>query len=320
MSLLLVQGNALQTPLEVWYNLDCLDEQNTGALVFSEPPAIHESHIRGQSAPHDWTHVLAVRLGNGGNHGGRFVMKPNHKPCPVCGVEMNRQSKVCAACYQQEKARPENYLPRVCEVCGKEFVIHKTQVDLGGGRFCSRSCSCSGVPRRKQVRTRAVCWTCGKEFVRHSCAVNRNKTDKSFCCPECWYKYNHGENHAEWTGTATERQAFSGSTEWRKVVKLVKARDNNQCQRCKTKRRPLHVHHIVSFAVKELRTDPSNLILLCEKCHRWVHSNGNVSAEYLQQSRERLGLAALDAWKGGNGNGKETNLNDLPMFREREIP
>jgi hypothetical protein len=43
-----------------------------------------------------------------------------------------------------------------------------------------------------------------------------------------------------------------------------------------------------------------------------------LSGEYLQQSRERLGLAALDAWAGGNGNGKATSLGDLPMFRDRQ--
>jgi predicted RNA-binding protein YlxR (DUF448 family) len=318
MSILLIQGNTLTIPLAVWYNLDCLDEQNTRALCFSKAAAVSTSVYCGQSALYDWTHVLAVRLGNGGDHRGRFAMRPNRKPCPQCGEEMNRQSRICVACHQKEHAKPDSYLLRICEVCGKEFTIHKTQVELGRGRFCSRSCSCSGVPRRKQLRERVSCWTCGKEFIRHSCAVNRSKTDKSFCCLECWYEYNHGENHAEWTGTATERQSFSGSTEWRKVVKFIKTRDRNQCQRCKSKRVPFHVHHIVSFAVKELRADPDNLILLCEKCHRWVHSNGNVSGEYLKQSRERLGLAALDAWKGGNGNGKATSLEGLPMFERSE--
>jgi DNA modification methylase len=45
-----------------------------------------------------------------------------------------------------------------------------------------------------------------------------------------------------------------------------------------------------------------------------------LSGEYLKQSRERLGLAALDAWKGGNGNEKATSLEGLPMFVERSEP
>ena len=36
-----------------------------------------------------------------------------------------------------------------------------------------------------------------------------------------------------------------------------------------------NIHHIVSFANKDLRTDPNNLVLLCFKCHKWVHSKAN---------------------------------------------
>lgn len=42
-----------------------------------------------------------------------------------------------------------------------------------------------------------------------------------------------------------------------------------------------HIHHIVSFAVKGLRAEVTNLALLCVACHRYVHSKRNVDREYL---------------------------------------
>jgi len=45
-----------------------------------------------------------------------------------------------------------------------------------------------------------------------------------------------------------------------------------------------HVHHIVSFAVRELRAAVSNLALLCEDCHRFVHSNANTACEFLGEA------------------------------------
>jgi DNA modification methylase len=40
-----------------------------------------------------------------------------------------------------------------------------------------------------------------------------------------------------------------------------------------------------------------------------------LSGEYLQQSRDRLGLTALDAWAGGNGRKHEpASITDLPLF------
>jgi len=42
-----------------------------------------------------------------------------------------------------------------------------------------------------------------------------------------------------------------------------------------------------------------------------------LSGEYLQQSRDRLSLTALDEWKG-NGKAKAADLSDLPMFARDE--
>lgn len=90
-----------------------------------------------------------------------------------------------------------------------------------------------------------------------------------------------GENSSNWKGGITpERQEFYISDEWKKACSEVYKRDNAQCQRCGNKDN-LHVHHIVTFANKELRADINNLVLLCAKCHRFVHSKNNITQEYI---------------------------------------
>ena len=102
-----------------------------------------------------------------------------------------------------------------------------------------------------------------------------------------WNK--RGELNPRWLGGVTaERQAFYASQEWKDACAFVWKRDGATCRRCGLFRddqpdMPFHIHHIVSFAVVELRGDPSNLVLLCEACHQFVHSRRNVDGEYLSQ-------------------------------------
>lgn len=92
-----------------------------------------------------------------------------------------------------------------------------------------------------------------------------------------------------WRGGITpERQAFYASQEWRAACTAVWHRADAKCERCGKDHRQIdrkseafHVHHIVSFAVRELRAEPSNLALLCDRCHRHVHSRKNVTHEFL---------------------------------------
>jgi hypothetical protein len=98
-----------------------------------------------------------------------------------------------------------------------------------------------------------------------------------------------GKDHPQWKGGITpERQAVYSSPEWVEAVKAVWKRADAKCERCgkhhntTETRGTFHIHHIVSFAVRELRTEVSNLILLCKKCHRWVHSPANKQKELIK--------------------------------------
>jgi hypothetical protein len=95
-----------------------------------------------------------------------------------------------------------------------------------------------------------------------------------------------GNLHPNWKGgISPERQAFYSSPEWSKAVKAIWQRDQGHCQRCRMKasaKVTFHIHHITSFAVRELRCELSNLLLVCESCHHWIHSKQNVNCDFLK--------------------------------------
>jgi len=119
---------------------------------------------------------------------------------------------------------------------------------------------------------------------------------------EHWLKGTRGDINPNWKGGATpERQEFYRSPEWKAACVVVWQRADAQCERCGKDHRQrnratepeFHVHHVVSFQVRELRAEPTNLILLCRPCHLWVHSNANAGGEYLQAAERKVATPAL---------------------------
>ena len=99
----------------------------------------------------------------------------------------------------------------------------------------------------------------------------------------------YGKLSSNWKGGCTpERQAFYSSLEWQKCIKQVWKRDKAICQRCKIKKSKeikFVIHHIESFSIKDKRTNVDNLVLLCAKCHYWIHSRANREKRWLKQRR-----------------------------------
>jgi len=96
-----------------------------------------------------------------------------------------------------------------------------------------------------------------------------------------------GKNNPSWKGgTTPERQRLYKTHEWKALVQAVYQRDGFRCKRCKHHqdhgRHALHAHHIATWAeAPELRTEMSNLVTLCNECHKWVHSNANKRRRFL---------------------------------------
>ena len=85
-----------------------------------------------------------------------------------------------------------------------------------------------------------------------------------------------GELNPNWNGGhSPERQSIYARYFWKELEKSILKRDNYTCQICGAKhtgRDKLVVHHIKPWAkYPELRFEPTNLITLCEKCHKTIH-------------------------------------------------
>lgn len=101
----------------------------------------------------------------------------------------------------------------------------------------------------------------------------------------------YGRHGATWKGGITpERQAFYATPEWADAVKAVWRRDDAYCQRCGLDHRSIqrdverfHIHHIDSFMIRDRRAASDNLVLLCDKCHRWVHGKKNIEKVFIGQ-------------------------------------
>jgi hypothetical protein len=104
------------------------------------------------------------------------------------------------------------------------------------------------------------------------------------------FRGKSGAQIPSWKGGVTpERQTFYASQEWKDAAREVWRRDDASCQRCGKRNKSgqrfaFDIHHIVTFAYVPLRAAVSNLILLCEGCHYWTHSNDNTDRLFIEEA------------------------------------
>lgn len=122
--------------------------------------------------------------------------------------------------------------------------------------------------RRDYILLKKIC-NCGKVI---------NLADK--LCSECCDKLelSKKDSHKQYRSNRTDiwEQRFYMSKEWKQVNKHISVRDKGLCRVCLNDNRTNSrdaVHHIVEL--KEDRNkalEHSNLICLCDKCHKKVHN------------------------------------------------
>jgi 5-methylcytosine-specific restriction endonuclease McrA len=163
-----------------------------------------------------------------------------------------------------------------CECCNKDFYVRPARV--GKARFCSYRCygtwaKSSGIRKKERNANygggvEKSCVHCKKLFY-----VQPSLAKQKFCSKDCadvgGFRYS-GENHPNYRKDARKRNRSGAHAKW---VDLVIARDKATCQECGATEIELHAHHIKSYKDHpELRTDLSNGITLCYKCHWDVHT------------------------------------------------
>lgn len=188
------------------------------------------------------------------------------KPCSCC-------SKKCQGILYSIS---HGTITKKCIVCGNEFIANKSIQERN--KCCSKKCSNTA----KEKQENCVCAYCGKLFSRKK---SQTKSRNKFCSPDCKYSFSVKENNSNWKGgISPERQKFYNSVEWKNLCSTIYRKQNATCQRCgKVKKHGdvFHIHHIISFKNKEYRMNESNLVLLCKKCHNFIHSSKNINKEFL---------------------------------------
>lgn len=114
-----------------------------------------------------------------------------------------------------------------------------------------------------------ICEWCGKTY---KVKQFRKKVSR-FCSRRCRYEWQKenlvGEDNPHWKGGYDELKDMS----WKMAKLRVRRRDHHTCQICGKNKEEMgcepDVHHIIPLT-EGGTNKPSNLIMLCRKCHMHV--------------------------------------------------
>lgn len=68
---------------------------------------------------------------------------------------------------------------------------------------------------------------------------------------------------------------------WLSIREDIIKEQGNKCKKCsKDVVIARHIHHLITANISTFRYDKNNLIMVCEDCHKWIHSKKNKNKEY----------------------------------------
>lgn len=151
----------------------------------------------------------------------------------------------------------------------------------------------SDLPPQSAIHVDLSCDLCNKKISRRYCDyVKRNAKDDKTYCRNCVPILNSGENNYYWNPNLTEEDRVNNRDykEYFEFVQKVLYRDNYTCQCCGHKSTGLVVHHLNGYHwYKEGRTDVTNGITLCDKCHKTYHKVYGCKNNTKEQFEEWIG-------------------------------
>lgn len=216
------------------------------------------------------------------------------RQCPVCGnsyiadstrLKHGRQTTCSRRCSYILRAQQKKHTtPLTCRGCGKSFERQPATV-RGTHAFCSVECyhayraKQAGYKGKLQYR---FCLICGAQFKQ------RDRHHK-YCSRQCFEAAHvdnmKGNRNPSYLDGRSYEKTYNAGSDWDVLRREVYKRDSYTCQLCGTKciskteamKRPDHAariiqcHHIKPY--KESRDNSiGNLITVCLKCHRRLHT------------------------------------------------
>lgn len=210
--------------------------------------------------------------------------KYHEKTCDWCGnsfsIDYTTKNNMYCSKECRHNAAMERRVTMSCEQCGKNIEWRPYKV-----RFC-KSCRSKFMSTSQIDRVATTCGYCGASINVIPSVYAKNTY--CYCNAECMAKHYAliytGENSPTWTGG---KRHYSGG--WFNARKEARKRDNYTCARCGVREseygQELSVHHIKKyrdFENKNEANELSNLISLCEPCHRFIHSKKNTDRLFIQ--------------------------------------
>lgn len=115
-----------------------------------------------------------------------------------------------------------------------------------------------------------------------------------FLCKGCYHKLLlSGENHPNWNPSLTDEDRIVGRNypEYKEFIKKVLVRDNYTCYRCGIEsHNNAEVHHLDGYDwCVDKRTDETNGVCLCEKCHSNFHAHYGMGNNTKEQFEDWIG-------------------------------
>ena len=200
-------------------------------------------------------------------------------------------------------------MKRSCVVCGKEFQAVPARVNA---KLCSNACRYiyQGMTRKGAnngrwlgAKRKKKCKQCGVEFRFYTAT-------RKFCSAKCTklgQKRYYGKEHPRSNPGSKRRGAKGNSAAQQKWAAQVLLRDNATCRHCGISDVKMHAHHVLPWKqYPDLRTDVSNGLTLCVKCHRAVHSKATKekSGEVGGQPERPIPSQSAHVTRKGQGRGR----------------
>ena len=154
-------------------------------------------------------------------------------------------------------------IDRTCEYCGTAFKAHKREVNRGGARFCSQSCSSRRI-RTDPSRTNTTCAWCHKDFWRPPAHKSKSKSGLYFCSRTCKDRAQGLNGLKDFQLPHYTGNGLDGYRD--RAIEFY----GSKCIVCgyQKDKRVLHVHHRDQ---NRKHNSLENLAVLCPTCHVEVH-------------------------------------------------